>query len=142
MPFAASIALAVSVALTPSSAGLLQDNWIGPMPAAQTVEQYVRQYFADEPVMAEIAMCESTFKQFDKDGLVHRGVANRSDVGVMQINEFYHGKTADKLGLDLYTLEGNVAYAQYLYEKEGTAPWASSSPCWSKSKVAKALALK
>ena len=112
------------------------------MPAAQTVEQYVRGYFAAEPIMAEIARCESRFKQFDSDGSIHRGVVNRSDLGVMQVNEYYHGKVADKLGLDLYTIQGNVAYAKYLYEKEGTTPWLSSSPCWSKSKVAKQLALK
>lgn len=140
MPFAASIALAVSVALSPQPAPSVQ-TWIGPMPAAQTVEQYVQQYFADEPIMYEIARCESHFKQFDTDGSVHRGVVNHADVGVMQVNEYYHGKTADKLGLDLYTIQGNVAYAKYLFDKEGATPWASSSPCWSKSKVAKALAL-
>ena len=111
------------------------------MPAAQTVEQYVRGYFADEPIMIEIARCESRFKQFDSDGSIHRGVVNRSDLGVMQVNEYYHGKVADKLGLDLYTIQGNVAYAKYLYDKEGVQPWMSSSPCWSKSKVAKQLAL-
>jgi len=141
MPFAASFALAVSLALTPAPASTVQNQWIGPMPAAQTVEQYVREYFADEPIMAEIARCESRFKQFDTDGSIHRGVVNDQDLGVMQVNEHYHGKTARTLGLDLYTIQGNVAYAKYLYEKEGTKPWASSSPCWSKSKVAKELAL-
>jgi hypothetical protein len=111
------------------------------MPANQTVEQYVREYFADDPIMAEIARCESRFKQFDKDGSIHRGVVNDQDLGVMQVNEFYHGVTAKKLGLDLYSIQGNVAYAKYLYDKEGTQPWISSSPCWSKSKVAKELAL-
>jgi len=141
MPFAASFALAVSLALTPPSASPVQNQWIGPMPAAQTVEQYVREYFAGAPIMAEIARCESRFKQFDKDGSIHRGVVNDKDLGVMQVNEYYHGKTAAKLGLDLYTIQGNVAYAKYLYEKEGTRPWMSSSPCWSKSRVAKELAL-
>ena len=141
MPFAASFALAVSLALTPASASPVQNQWIGPMPATQTVEQYVREYFADAPIMAEVARCESRFKQFDTDGSIHRGVVNNLDLGVMQVNEYYHGKMADKLGLDLYTIQGNVAYAKYLYEKEGTRPWASSSPCWSKSKVAKELAI-
>ena len=140
MPFAASFALAVSLALAQSAAPA-QPSWIGPMPAAQTVEQYVREYFAGQPVMIEIARCESRFKQFDSDGSIHRGVVNNQDLGVMQVNERYHGQVADKLGLDLYTIQGNVAYAKYLYEKQGTQPWISSSPCWSKSKVAKELAL-
>ncbi len=141
MPFAASFALAVSLALTPPVASPVQMQWIGPMPVAQTVEQYVREYFQGAPIMAEVARCESRFKQFDNDGSIHRGVVNNKDLGVMQVNEYYHGKTADKLGLDLYTIQGNVAYAKYLYEKEGVQPWASSSACWSKSRVAKQLAL-
>lgn len=139
MPFAASFALAVSLALSGPTAPV--QSAVVPMPAAQTVEQYIRGYFADTPIMIEIARCESRFKQFDKDGSIHRGVVNASDLGVMQVNEYYHGKAADKLGLDLYTIQGNVAYAKYLYDKEGTQPWSSSSPCWSKSKVYKDLAL-
>ena len=141
MPFAASIALAVSLALSGSQAAAAQVSAIQPMPAAQTVEGYVRDYFHDTPIMIEIAQCESHFKQFDTDGSVHRGVVNHSDVGVMQVNEYYHGKTAAKLGLDLYTIQGNVAYAKYLFDTQGTQPWSSSEPCWGKSKVAKQLAL-
>lgn len=51
----------------------------------------------------------------------------------MQINELYHLETAEKLGLDIYTIEGNVAYAKHLYEEQGAKPWMSSSPCWAKA---------
>ena len=96
-------------------------------------EKYVREYFADNPILIDIAWCESKFKQYEEDGEVHRGEVNRSDVGVMQINEYYHGDTAEWFNIDLYTLEGNVTYAKYLFEKEGTQPWSSSSHCWSTS---------
>lgn len=95
-------------------------------------ERYIiEEKFADAPIMSAIAWCESKFRQFDDDGTIHRGV-NPSDVGVLQINEYYHSKTAVRFGIDLHTLEGNVAYARYLFEKEGTRPWASSSHCWEK----------
>lgn len=110
------------------------------MPQVQTVQEYVEEYFSDIPVMVDIAQCESHFRQFDSDGSMHRGVVNNKDVGVMQINEYYHLKTAKALDLDIYTVQGNLAYARYLYEKEGTAPWISSKPCWGKSKNAKNLA--
>ena len=97
------------------------------------MEQIVRKYFADTPELAEVARCESTFVQFEKDGSIRRGKENPADVGVMQINEFYHGKTAKKLGDDLYTLEGNMAYAKYLYEKNGLSDWDASKPCWGKA---------
>lgn len=104
------------------------------LPQAATMQEYVAQYFADEPVMIGIAQCESHFAQFDKTGSIHRGTVNHSDLGVMQINEYYHGAEAQKLGLDLYTIEGNLQFARYLYEKEGTTPWLSSAKCWDNSK--------
>lgn len=98
-----------------------------------TIEQQVDIYFSDIPVMKDIAWCESTLRQFNSRGEILRGEENRDDVGVMQINEYYHGKTADAFELDLHTLTGNMAYARYLYEKNGTSDWKASKPCWSKS---------
>lgn len=97
-----------------------------------TTEAQVKAYFADTPILAEIAFCESRFRQFDANGNVLRGVQNNLDVGVMQINEKYHLSTAQKLGLNLHTLEGNMAYGKYLYETQGTKPWNYSSGCWGK----------
>ena len=95
-------------------------------------ELYVRHYFSDIPILAKIAYCESRFRQFTKNGYPLRGEVNKYDVGVMQINEFYHDKVAEKRGDNLHTLDGNLSYARYLYEKEGARPWMSSSPCWAK----------
>lgn len=97
-----------------------------------STEKYVRQYFSDIPIMIQIARCESTFRQLDQDGDIHRGRVNHADVGVMQINEFYHLDQAENKDLNIYTLEGNVAYARDLYERQGTQPWISSKPCWGK----------
>lgn len=97
-----------------------------------TFEQYVREYFKDDPILAEIAMCESTFRQYDSDGAVLTGKVNKSDVGVMQINKYYHLERAEKMGFDLNTIEGNMAFAKKLYKSEGTKPWNSSSRCWGK----------
>ena len=97
-----------------------------------STEQYVRQYFADEPIMIQIARCESHFRQLDPNGDIHRGVVNNQDVGVMQINEYYHLAEAKKANYNIYTVEGNTAFARALYEKEGTAPWSSSEACWGK----------
>jgi len=97
-----------------------------------TTEEIVIEYFSDLPIMADIARCESHFRQTDKNGKVLRGDADANDVGVMQINERYHLTQSEKLGYDIYTLEGNMEYARYLYEKEGARPWLASSKCWAK----------
>jgi hypothetical protein len=97
-----------------------------------TLEAFIRERFEDTPILAEIAKCESQFTHFDSKGNVIRGIVNPKDVGVMQINETYHDETAKKLGLDIRTFEGNLAYAKWLYEKYGSKPWVHSSKCWSK----------
>ncbi|MEO8638200.1 MAG: hypothetical protein ABI430_04865 [Candidatus Taylorbacteria bacterium] len=103
---------------------------IDPTPNS-TVEGEVRSYFKDIPQMVQIAKCESAFRQIDSAGNILRGRVNRQDIGVMQINEAYHAKESKKLGYDIYSLEGNMEYARYLYEKKGSQPWNSSSACWS-----------
>lgn len=97
-----------------------------------SVEAYVRDYFKDEPLLAEIAKCESTFRQFDSNGNVIKGRVNDDDIGVMQINTFYHLEDAEKQGFDIYTIDGNLGYAKWLYGKYGDAPWVHSSKCWKK----------
>lgn len=97
------------------------------------VEKYLREQYADTPILVDIARCESTFAHVDKDGKLVRGRVNPLDVGVMQINEKYHLEAAAALGYDLHTIEGNVAYAKHLYKEEGAAPWKASSKCWSKA---------
>ncbi len=99
----------------------------------KSVEKYLREQYADTPILVDIARCESEFLQFNKDGNVIRGKVNKKDVGVIQINEKYHSETATALGYNLYTTEGNVAYAKYLYEEQGATPWKSSAVCWSKA---------
>ncbi len=100
----------------------------------QTLEEYVREYYEEDPILVEIARCESQFRHLNEDGTVLRGVVNNQDVGVMQINLYYHAEDAEKMGHDLSSLEGNLAYAKALYEKKGTNPWSASKPCWGKTK--------
>jgi len=139
MSFSLSIALALATALGGSSAQVTAMQQ--PMPQSQSVQEYVETYFADEPVMIEIASCESHFTQFGKDGQVVKN-PNSSAVGVFQIMSSIHSTFADhKLGLDIYTIQGNLAYAKYLYDQSGTAPWNASKSCWGKTKAAQTLAL-
>lgn len=96
-------------------------------------EATVREYFSDIPIMIEVARCESTFRHTLKDGSVLKGRVDKRDIGVMQINTYYHGNTAASLGLDLEDIQDNMEYARTLYERQGTQPWKASSPCWGKA---------
>jgi hypothetical protein len=51
-------------------------------------------------------------------------------IGLFQINAPVHKNFAASIGMDIYTVDGNMAYAQYLHRREGTDPWLSSFSCW------------
>lgn len=122
------LAFMFTTAVSPTQIGVDMIGEVTQTP--EYVEQYVRIYFSDIPIMAEIAECESRFRHFDADGDVLRGEKNQRDVGVMQINEGFHLDTALEENINLYTLEGNLSYARGLYEQMGTKPWKHSKKCW------------
>ncbi len=87
------------------------------------IEAKVRTVFADVPEMIAVAKCESGFRQFAPDGGVLRGGTSKGYVGVFQISERLHKERAAGLSHDIDTIDGNIAYARYLYEKNGLSPW-------------------
>lgn len=70
-------------------------------------------------------------RQF-KDGKVLLGYPNPNDVGLAQINEPTWGATAKRLGFDIYTAQGNLAMAKWIFNTYGSAPWKYSEGCWGK----------
>lgn len=93
-------------------------------------EADVRAAFADAPAMIAIARCESNYTQFGKGGTALHGGYGGKMVGIFQVYSDIHAAYAKGLGMDIYTAEGNIAYARHLYQTEGTRPWLSSFPCW------------
>lgn len=79
-------------------------------------------------VLESIAKCEGG-TQYNEDGTLVRGKVNPKDVGKFQINEKYHLANAQSMDINIYTLEGNTKYAEYLYETQGAKPWSASAKC-------------
>lgn len=86
--------------------------------------------------LVPICTCESAQgttepQQYDlKTGGVLHGKVNPLDIGACQINEKWNGEEATKHGWDIYTLEGNIKMANWMYKTQGTKPWLSSVSCW------------
>jgi peptidoglycan hydrolase-like protein with peptidoglycan-binding domain len=78
--------------------------------------------------MPAIAKCESGFRQFDYDGSVLFD-PSYSMIGVFQISSA-HLPESIGLGMDIMTLDGNLAYARRLYTLNGIDPWMDSFGCW------------
>ena len=119
-----------STSTDPMVSSRIEEKTTVEIPTNKGLEAKVKSYFKDDPILAEIARCESSFRQYGSNGDILRGQVNKGDVGLMQINEYYHADKAKTLGFDLETPIGNMAYAKYLYEHEGGQPWISSSNCW------------
>ena len=96
-----------------------------------TIEKKVKARFASAPVLVKIAKCESGFRQYSGNRPLRN--PSSSATGVMQIMYSVHHKRASRLGHDITTLDGNLAYALYLYKNEGTRPWNASKHCWKRS---------
>lgn len=88
--------------------------------------------YRDYLIIKSIAEAESGFNQYDKNGKIIRGQLNQHDIGIFQINEIYHLKKSKELGMDIYTPEGNIDYAIFLYSKNGTKDWSWSAKIWKK----------
>ncbi len=120
----ALIAFAVSLLFTPLSYSAAEE--IADVAVKETPVQIkimVQKTFADDPVMVTIAQCESGYRQYTDSGNIFRGSGRY--VGIFQIDEYIHKDAGLALGFDIYTAQGNVAYAQHIFKKEGTRPWAN-----------------
>lgn len=87
--------------------------------------------------LKKICACESTGnpnkipQHYERDGItVLTGRITPADIGMCQINLDYHAHNAKRMGIDVYDPNGNVAYANWLYERQGNQPWSASKKCW------------
>ena len=102
-----------------------------PGAVSDDLDAIFERYFGENKhIMEAIAYCESTKRQFTNDGVVVRN-PKTPDVGIFQVNVEYHGDTAKKMGINLYEIEGNMQYAKYMFDRNGTRDWNASKPCWS-----------
>ena len=90
-----------------------------------TLEEVIREELGEDFV--RIAKCESGMRQFNEDGSVL--ISQTSDKGIFQINKV-HWEQAKKLGYNIDTVKGNIGYAKYLKDKNGTSDWYMSRHCW------------
>jgi hypothetical protein len=106
------------------------------IPSSQPENLVAGQIWAAYPLLKHIASCESWGdpnkepREFNASGTVLRGYPNPNDVGLAQINVPTWGATAKSLGFDLYTYQGNLDMAEWIFDHYGSAPWKYSEGCW------------
>ena len=88
------------------------------------------------PALVPVCSCESeqgkygTPQQFNKDGSVKFGKINKLDTGMCQINQKYWLAKSVELGFDIFTEQGNIKMANWIYDHNGLSPWSWSKKCW------------
>ncbi len=75
-----------------------------------------------------------THKEYDEDGSVLHGHQNSGDIGMAQINAPLWEAKAINLGFDIYTAEGNLGMAKWIFDHYGSQPWFWSEHCWGAKK--------
>lgn len=99
------------------------------------VRDLVEDEFGDDHPMVAVARCESSFRQFASDGDSLRNPESDA-IGIFQLLESYHEEPAEELGLDIFSITGNIGYARKLYDSFGLQPWSPSSLCWDQGDIA------
>ena len=99
---------------------------------SQIIESIETVWGKDSPQGIAIATCESQLRQYDVPGHVLHGVVNPADVGIFQINIDAHKDELFATTTNIYTIKGNIVFAKYLFDTQGTKPWEPSRKCWSK----------
>jgi len=90
----------------------------------------VRNAFPGDTTMWKIARAESNCMQFKSNGTVVRNPSS-SAVGIFQILEDTHGKNCGIKGVDIHTLEGNIACARNLsLRNPNYSDWDESAGRW------------
>jgi len=78
-----------------------------------------------------VAECESGVQQYNSDGTILKDNVYGTHYGLFQISKGWI-PTAKAHGWDIFTPEGNVAMALYLYKQHGLRDWKASQECWGK----------
>ena len=94
----------------------------------QKIDKYATEYHVNPVVARAIISCESGG---DPNALGTMAVIGQ-DIGIWQINDYFHEETANKLGLNIYNQDNNLRYGMILLFEQGTSPWKWSKSCWSK----------
>lgn len=89
-------------------------------------------YGLSASLMKKISQCEDQGDPYSTHANKHGDVVWSTDIGPLQINDYYHEAEMKKLGLNINKPIDNLKFGLSIMETEGTVPWKWSEPCWGK----------
>lgn len=93
------------------------------------ITSYSDEFNVSENLARRIIGCESGFNP-DATNKNYKGDVHWStDIGMGQINDYYHKTRMDEMGLDIYDHEDNLRYT-FILLSEGETHYKASKFCW------------
>jgi len=92
----------------------------------ERIDELSALYGQNAAFVKKIVQCES---QFNPNAVNHDAVVGK-DIGLFQINTYYHLDNAKKMGYNIYDTEDNLLYGFQLLATAGSTPWKWSKGCW------------
>lgn len=96
----------------------------------RTLKEYIafeaKQHGIDPKTALAVSYCESRYYE----NATGTQAAVGKDIGMFQINTYYHESKAQKMDLNIYEPRDNIEYAMWLMERQGLQPWSASKSCW------------
>jgi len=118
------------ISIANAQAPLLTEPLQSPTPVVidykDTLASLAKKYAINANLASNIIECESQWHPHATGTMAYVGI----DVGLWQINTYFHSKTATKMGLDIYNPVDNLEYGVWLLSKYGTQPWSATRKCW------------
>ena len=91
-------------------------------------------YGLDPVLVQKIIGCESQWKATNVHPNVRAGTTTpwSYDIGLLQINDYYHETEWEAQGLDMKNPKDNLEFGLKMMQQQGTQPWNASKNCWLK----------
>ncbi len=95
------------------------------------IKKLSEKYQADANLVTRIIQCESKSNPNARGyNRTKEGIVWSTDYGPLQINNFYHQKKMQEMGLNIEAWGDSLEYGIALLAKEGTRHWKASQYCW------------
>lgn len=94
------------------------------------IDTLAPKYGLSAALVKKISLCEDTGNPYSTHANKHGTTTWSTDIGPLQINDYYNESAMEKQGLDISKPLDNLQFGLQMMSKQGTNPWKASEKCW------------
>lgn len=96
----------------------------------KAIDTLAPKYGVSAALAKKISLCEDQGNPYNTHANKHEGVTWSTDIGPLQINDYYNESAMKKQGLDISKPLDNLNFGLQMLKEQGTQPWKASEQCW------------